>query len=85
MIVRLFSGPRQIGGTVPSHDLPLSLFLSMRSVRALPVRANWLLLAHCLHYLRVLDSGLKKDIPSERRPPMKVKTNTKAGSAMWGS
>jgi hypothetical protein len=59
----------------------LSPFLSMRRMPvAVPKPAGY------FWHMACITLGCKLDeIAKERSPPMKVKTNTKAGSAMWGS
>jgi ABC-type bacteriocin/lantibiotic exporter with double-glycine peptidase domain len=58
---------------------PKAQFLASLYIHTLPVSAKgW----------REPWTAIAKDakqIPKERSPPMKVKTNTKAGNALWGS
>jgi hypothetical protein len=58
---------------------------SIRSTPAKSAGTGWLPLAHRLHYLSASRQVEDKQILEERSNPMKVKTNTKAGSALWGS
>ena len=70
-----------------STTIAANSFLFNATLANGPALTDWLLLAPRLHYFSVFGSKAKRveQISQERGTPMKVKTNTKAGNALWGS
>jgi hypothetical protein len=72
------------GGTLRAILLVISIVFTAKYA-ATSTLGGWLPLAHPLHYLSALRQLRRKQTSGERSKSMKVKTNTQAGNALWGS